>query len=200
LPGERWAMERRGLALEAANTVLLPLARASRFARERLGVDTRYRLESTSDDRVYVVVLELPGSRPLVLGVYATTEESRPITFSRLAPRLRRMKSLLARWAPPGGDTLLFIVPASPKARTTMPARRLLSRLKTGFMAPTELREWLHRYIMRRLHGLLGVLRERSVKAYGPLAGLLRTLYILARELGPVPENLFYEVEAVIRA
>jgi len=195
--GERW--RRRGEALEAANAVLLPLARASRFARERLGADTRYRLESTSDDRVYVVVLELPGSRPLVLGVYATTEESRPLTFSRLAPRLRRLKRLMARRAPPGGDTLVFVLAASPRTRCTGPARRLLSRLRTGFMTPTGLREWLHRYLARRLARLLEALRERGVKAYGPLAGLLRALYMLARELGPV-EITLADVEAAIRA
>ncbi len=197
MAGERW--KRRDAAVKAANTVLVPLASAVRFAWERLGTGARYRLEAaTSDYRVYVAVVELPGSRPLVLGLYATTEESRPITFHRLRPRLERLRKLVARYAPPGCDTLLFIV-ATARARPTRPAKRVLARLRVGFMSPRELRGWLHKYILRRLTRLLDTLREKKTKAWGPLAGLLRTLYALAKELGPLPISLA-EVDAAIRA
>ena len=193
MAGERWAKERRSTALATANTIIPILAGAAR----RLGLQVR--VESSSDRRVHVLVVDLPGSRPLALGLYVTTEESRPITFSRLAPRVGRLARTVARHAPPGSDTLLFVVPAGPRVRPTRPAARMLSRLRAGFKKPRELLGWLHSYLTRRLTKLLERLREKGVKAYGKLAGLLRALHRLASALGPLPISLA-EVEAAIRA
>ncbi|OWJ55603.1 hypothetical protein [Pyrodictium delaneyi] len=193
MAGERWAGERRNAALAAANTIIPRLAGAAR------GMGLRVRVDASKDHRVYVLVIDLPGSRSLAVGLYVTTEESRPIPWSRLWPRVARLSRTVAAHAPPGSDTLLFLVPAAPRARPTGPARRRLAGERVGFLAPRELQRWLNRYLGRRLAGLIRRLREKGIKAYGKLAELLRALHRLASALGPVDISL-HEVEAMIRA
>ena len=193
MAGERWAEERRNAALAAVNAVLPDIVGPAR----RMGLGVA--VEQSRDMRLHVVAVELPGSRPLVVAVYATTEESRPIPWSRLQSRLERLRGARERLAPPGGDTLYFILAASPRARPTGPARRRLAREKVLFTAPRELRRWFSRYFNRRLAGLIRRLKEKGVKAYGRLAELLRALYLLASRLGHVDITLA-DVEAAIRA
>ncbi len=199
LAGERW--RRRGLALEAANAVRLVLARVLRRARERLGAGgLGYRFhEPSGDRRVHLVEVELPASAPLVIGFYVSTEESRPITWGRMEARLRRVLRAAAAEAPPRRDLFLALVLASPRGRPTGPAARAARRSRVALGRPREVLEALHRYLAKRLHGLLEALREKNVKAYGPLAGLLRALYLLASRLGHVDVALA-DVEAAIRA
>ena len=192
--GERWDPGRRNLALRASNAVLLGVLSAAR------GAGLRVEARGSSDQRLRVLVVDLPGSRSLAIGVYATTEESRPISPSRASSRIERLHRLLAKAAPPGSDTILFLVAAAPRARATAAARRLLARrYGAGFHTPESARRWIHRYLRRRLTRLLETLREKRVKAYGRLAELLRSLYLLTRELGPVDVALA-DVEAAIRA
>jgi len=201
LASPRWARERKELALEAYNAVRLVLARVLRFARERLGMEAvRYRFdEGSSDRRVYLIEVELPASAPLVIAFYSTTEESRPLTWSRVAAKLRRLRRYAAQRAPPRRDMFVAVVTASPRARVTGPAARAARRNKVALGSPRKVLEALHMYLARRLTRLLEALRERGVKAYGRLAGLLRALYLLASRLGPVNISL-RDVEAAIRA
>jgi hypothetical protein len=192
--GERWDPGRRNLALRAANAVLLGVLSAAR------GAGLRVEARGSSDHRLRVLVVDLPGSRSLAVGVYASTEESRPLSPARAVPRVERLRRLLAAVAPPGSDTLLFIVAASPRVRATTATRRLLARrYAAGFHSPESARRWIHRYLAKRLRGLLQSLRRRGVKAYGRLAELLRSLYLLARELGHLDVTLA-DVESIIRA
>ena len=194
MPGERWDLGRRDAALRAANAVLLGVLSAARGA--GLRVEARW----SSDQRLRVLVVDLPGSRSLAIGVYATTEESRPISPARAASKVERLLRLLSTAAPPGSDTLLFIVAATPRVRATGTARRLLARrYGAGFHTPGSARRWIHRYLRRRLTRLLESLREKRVKAYGRLAELLRALYLLASRLGKVDVTLS-DVEAMTRA
>ena len=200
MPGERWARERKELALSAYNEFMLAVARALRFVRERLGLGLRYRFdEGSSDRRVFLVEVELPASAPLVIAVYSTTEESRPLTWSRVAAKLHRLRRYTAQRAPPARDTFVAVVTASPRARATGPARRRARRAKVALGTVEEVLERLRGYLVRRLRGLIRSLREKEVKAYGGLAELLRALYLLASRLGPVDITL-HEVEAAIRA
>ena len=189
----RWAGEKRNAALAAVNTVLPDIVGPAK----RMGLPVS--VESTKDLRVHIVTVELPGSKPLILALYATTEESRPITWSRLGPRLERLEKHRGRWAPPGGDTLYFVLAASPRTRVTGPARRMLAKRKVLFLTPRKLRLWFNRYFNRRLAGLIKKLRAKKAKAYDKLAELLRVLYLLASRLGPIDVTL-HEVEAMVRA
>jgi len=198
--GERWSKERRELALSAYNMFMLAVARALRFVRERLGLELRYRFdEGSSDRRAYLVEIELPASAPLVVAVYSTTEEARPLTWSRVAAKLRRLRRYTAQKAPPRRDMFMAVVAASPRARATGPARRRARRAKVALGTVEEVLRALQGYLAKRLRGLIQSLREKEAKAYGELAELLRVLYLLASRLGPVNISL-HDVEAMIRA
>ncbi|BES82583.1 hypothetical protein [Pyrodictium abyssi] len=200
MAGERWSEERMNLALGAYNVVRLVLARVLRFVRERLGLELRYRFdEGSSDRRAYLVEIELPASAPLVVAVYSTTEEARPLTWSRVAAKVLRLRRYVAQRAPPARDTFVAVVTASPRARVTGPARRRARRNKVALGHPQEVLGALRGYLAKRLRGLIQSLREKEAKAYGELAELLRVLYLLASRLGPVDITL-HEVEAMTRA
>jgi len=200
LPGERWNKERKGLALGAYNRFLLAVARALRFARERLGAELRYSVdEGSSDKRVFFIEVLLPASAPLVIAVYSTTEESRPLTWARVSAKLRRLHSYIARRTPPGRDLFVAVIAATPRVRATGPAQRRARRNKVALGTVENALKALRAYLAKRLHGLVRSLRERGVKAYGKLAELLRVLYLLASRLGPVAISL-RDVEAVVRA
>ena len=198
MPGERWA--RKGLALGAYNKFLLAVARALRFARERLGVELRYRVdEGSSDKRVFFIEVSLPASAPLVIAVYSTTEESRPLTWARVSAKLRRLHSYIARRTPPSRDLFVAVIAATPRVRATNPARRRARRNKVALGTVENALKALRTYLARRLQGLIKSLRDKKTKAYGELAELLRVLYLLASRLGPIDVTL-HEVEAMVRA
>ncbi|ALL00750.1 hypothetical protein Pyrde_0700 [Pyrodictium delaneyi] len=201
MPGERWARERMGLALNAYNEFMLAVARSLRFVREKLGLEgLRPRFdEGSSDRRVFLIEVELPASAPLVIAVYSTTEEARPLTWSRVEAKLRRLRRYAAQRAPPARDTFVAVVTASPRARATGPAQKRARRSKVALGTVKDALKALRGYLVKRLRGLIKSLREKEAKAYGELAELLRVLYLLASRLGPVGIPL-HEVEAMIRA
>ena len=130
------------------------------------------------------------GQGQLLYVTYFKHFSSTSITPGKLRPRLERLQCLVAHHVPSGGDTLLFILAAAPKTKSTGLVRKPLSRLKADFMRLGELRSWLCRYIVKRLRRPLETLKAKGVSIWGPMAELLRASYALAWELGSLREKL----------
>ena len=89
-------------ALAAANTVLLPLMRAvHRYNRVYAGRKPYYTMKiqliQTGDRRIHIAVIDIPGSNPLVVAIYSSTQESRPVSPSQIKRRLKRLFRLVSR-------------------------------------------------------------------------------------------------------
>ncbi|KSW11958.1 hypothetical protein CF15_03975 [Pyrodictium occultum] len=182
------ARERRARALAEANEVLLPLLGGARALVRVLEAAGRsparpVSLHSSGDKRLHALILELPGSSPLVVAVYSSTQESRPTSPQQLAKRMKRLAGFVARlrgrYFNAADVAYIYISPRG----LTRGARRLAIGLKTFFaQSGREARQKLAKFLATRYYKLLASLRGKRV--WGPVPLLLYALSILAQRLG----------------
>ncbi|KSW11369.1 hypothetical protein CF15_00425 [Pyrodictium occultum] len=182
------SLQRRQRRLEAVNQLLLPLLRGARryYTAWRLvnplltGVS---RVDESSDYTVTVVTLQLPASSPLVVALYTSTQESRPISPSQLQRRIRRLRSRVAslRGKVFNRADLVYIIYA-PRG-FTVGARRMARREAVNLASRIEdAIKALARFVGRRLARLTEKLRGRRIWGEVPL--LLYALQELTVSLG----------------
>lgn len=180
--------QRRQQRLATLNELLLPLLRGARryYAAWRIvnpllaGVT---RLDQTGDYTITILTLHLPASNPLVVALYTSTQESRPVSPSQLLRRIRRLRSHVARLRGRvfNSADILYILYA-PKGYTTG-SKRLARREAVNLATKVEdALKTLARYIGRRLSRLTQKLRGKRV--WGELPLLLYALQELASSLG----------------
>ncbi len=181
-------LEQREARLRQLNQLLIPLLRAVRryagpwqaylgrpLNPARLVVDSRY---STG-----VLVAELPGSHPLVVAVYSSAQESRPLSPGQLERRLQRLRGIVERLRGRlfvGGDLVYIVIaPRGATRGAAAAARRLGVHVARS---PGEAARRLARYLLQRLRALLNRLRGRRV--WGPVPLLATALAHLAKSMG----------------
>ena len=177
--------------LTVLNRLLLPLLRAARRYHHvwRLSRSDAARAPAktvnTSTYTVAIITLELPGSHPLTIAYYVSTQRSRPLSPKQLTQRMRQLKKMLAKNRTPQGDTVYALyIPAG----LTRGARRIAHHNMILYSRkPERLAERIASYLRHRYERLLEKLRGRKV--WGQLPLLLYSLSTLATELGEHIDN-----------
>ena len=201
-------MNRQLAALETANRLLLPVLRATR----RIAVVTRssidplftpVRVYSSGDKRIHVAVVNLPGSHPLIVAVYASTQRSRPTSPQQLAKRLSRLARFVRRLSgkeyTQADIVYIYMAPRG----LTRGSIRLAARSKVVYASePSEAKRKLAKYLAKRYRRLLASIVGKRVWGSVPL--LAYALSLLARELGeplhvPDPNQVLYWAEKGIK-
>ena len=181
--------ERKARALSEANKILLPLiggARSIAKVVEAAGASQRTRpvsVHSSRDMRLHAIVVEIPGSNPLVVAVYASTQESRPtspLQFSNRVKRLQRFISKLrGKYFNTADIAYIYISPSG----LTRGARLLALKYKVFFaLNGNEARQKLAKFLASRYRKLIASLQGKHIWGVVPL--LLYSLSLLARKLG----------------
>ncbi|ABM80732.1 hypothetical protein [Hyperthermus butylicus] len=197
-------MDRQLAALETANKLLLPVLRATRriAAVARSSIDpsfTPIRVYSSGDRRIHVAVVNLPGSHPLVVAIYASTQRSRPTSPQQLARRLARLARFVGRLS--GNEYAqadIVYVYMAPRGLTRGSIRLAVKSKIVYASEPSEARRKLAKYLAKRYRRLLASIMGKRVWGSVPL--LAYALSLLARELGeplhtPDPHQVLYWVE-----
>jgi hypothetical protein len=179
-------LQRAEAALREANKILVAIVGAMRrYGKVAEAVQrSRERLVSvyaTPDRRVHVVGLRLPGSRPTIIGVYVSTQVSRPASPAQILNRIRRLTSKVreVKGGEPADVVLLYVTPK----RVTRGAFRVAMRL--GVMVArsgSEARRRLASLFLKRYRSLVKKLIGKKVWGKVPL--LVYALGLLAKELG----------------
>lgn len=181
--------ERKARALSEANKILLPLIGGARsIARvvEAAGVSRITRpvsVHSSRDMRLHVIVVEMPGSNPLVVAVYASTQESRPTSPLQFSNRIKRLQHFISKLRGKYFNTAdIAYVYISPSG-LTRGARLLAVKYKVFFaLDGNEARQKLAKFLASRYRKLIASLQGKRVWGVVPL--LLYSLSLLARQLG----------------
>lgn len=181
-------LEAREERLHLLNQLLLPLLRASRgYARAWSlveGLEKKpARLEASRDYSTGLLVLDLPGSHPLVVAVAASAQHSRPLAPSQLERRLQRLRRLVARARGKlftAADVVYVIL--APRGYTRGATRLARTAGVIAARTPREAASRLARYLKQRLTALHARLRGRRV--WGPVPLLYHALAALAQALG----------------
>ena len=180
--------QRRQQRLATLNELLLPLLRGARryYAAWRIvnpllaGVS---RLDQTSDYTITVLTLHLPASNPLVLALYTSTQESRPVSPSQLLRRIRRLRQHVAKLRGKvftSGDIVYILY--APRGYTRG-AKRLARIEAVNIVNRVEdALKTLARYIGRRLSRLTQKLIGKRI--WGELPLLVYALQELASTIG----------------
>ncbi len=191
--------ESKEAALREANNVIIPLLSVARrysqllfkLANEFLHIQVL----QTGDKRVSIVLTELPASRPLVVAVYSSVQESRPVSPSQLHRRIVRLRKfvdkLRGRYFVSADIVYIYMT----RIRLTVNAYRMARRAGVYVaFGSHHAKRILSRYFMKRVKGLLKKLQGRRI--WGKLALLLYMLHELARASLPehIELNLDYNV------
>ncbi|BEP17070.1 hypothetical protein PYJP_04220 [Pyrofollis japonicus] len=180
-------LKRRELALSEANMVIEPLLRGIRrliniaeTARIHLYSP---KIHSSTDRRVYVIALPLPIGNPLVLGIYVSTQSSRPVSPSQFTKRITRLRKEVEDLRGKDFTTAdIVYVYVSPK-RLTKTAYK--NAVKAGILVAQsggEAKRRIAKYLVKRYEKLLRKLAGRRI--WGRVALFAYALLILASRLG----------------
>jgi hypothetical protein len=199
------SLERSRARLQAANTVILPLLRAAARQRKlaRILGSQPGKIASLYQSRDYtlnILVYTLPAGPQLVVALYASTQESRPLSPRQLAARLRRLASAVAKLRGKLFNQADIVYALYAPAGLTRGALHTATRQGiTIATRPEKLAHSLARYLKTRYNRLIAKLRGRRV--WGPVPLLAYMLAELAAQLGAEVEKppLDRVVEAALR-
>ncbi len=170
----RWSREALKKVISASNSLLLPLVRAIRPYKPVAKVN----IDTSEDRRVVIIQFDLPHSRPWVLAMYVTAQESRPLSPRDVQRMLARLNREVARKAPPYRDVTKLILAASERARrTTVGARKVLAEALVKVVDVLEAARIIQGYLEKRVNGLMNVLNKS--KSSGRLKELFDVLHSL---------------------
>jgi len=179
--------ERRSQALREANRVLIPLLGGARRLLQVAEITrvhlARARIHSTNDKRIHIMIIDMFLGHPLILGLYTSTQESRPIAPSQLTRRLRRLRNEVEKLRGrefTAADTIYIYIT---KKRLTRGAYREARR--NGVLVAlsgNDAKRRLANYLLKRLQGLLRRIQTKQV--WKRVALFAYSLILLARRLG----------------
>ncbi len=189
LPSQR--VEER---IKILNTALVPLLRG---ARRYLSIWSQLQRISkkplatytTSDYTVTIFLAEMPGSNPLLIAYYISTQTSRPLSPSQVLARIKRIgkeiKKLRNRVFT--AADILYILYA-PRGFTK--GARKISRAKGINLAttPKDLLSPVARYIAKRFNKLLEKIRGKRI--WGNLPLLVYALQEIGASIGANTERV----------
>ncbi|RUM47622.1 MAG: hypothetical protein DSY37_01975 [Hyperthermus sp.] len=174
-------------ALRRANSIILPLMRAAKRY-ERLIENVRRRPARilnyyvTGDHRVYMLLIDLPASNPLLLVLYSSVQDTRPVAPSQLTRRYMRMRRIIEKWRGKLFVTADIVYLYLTKARLTRPAYRLAKEMRLYVALSVEkAREMLSKYLIKRYNRLKKTKERRSRPEL--LALLKNMLYHMSQEI-----------------
>lgn len=180
--------EAKEAALRAANNVIIPLLSIARRYSQllfKLANETLHlRVLQTGDKRVNIVLVEPPASRPLVVAVYSSVQESRPVSPSQLRRRLVRLRKLVDKLRGKHFVSADIIYIYMTRARLTINAYRMARQAGIYVaLSSQHAKRILSRYFLKRVKGLLKKLQGQRI--WGRLALLLYMLYELVKAFSP---------------
>ncbi|ABM80348.1 hypothetical protein [Hyperthermus butylicus] len=181
-------LERRAVRLQAANKVLLPLlSGVKRFSRLWRAYNPLLagvsRVDQTRDYTVTILTVHLPASNPLVVALYTSAQESRPITPSQLGQRIARLRAQLAKLRGRVFNAADIVYAILAPRGFTSGAIKLARRLGVNTARkPEEVIQILAKYLTTRLNRLY--LRLKGKLIWGELPLLIYALQELAAALG----------------
>ncbi|NOZ88920.1 MAG: hypothetical protein GXO15_03255 [Crenarchaeota archaeon] len=171
---------RKGEALARANALLLPLLRvARRFSARVAALEGRpprslAKVYKTGDNRVHILLVELPASNPLLLAVYVSMQMTRPASPAQVDKRLKRLRRAVekARRGVAAAADVVYVYLST--ARLTRAAYRL-ARSQGALVAldPQRAASLLASHLARRRRRLLEKTRGRIWGALALLASML---------------------------
>ncbi|ALL01663.1 hypothetical protein Pyrde_1620 [Pyrodictium delaneyi] len=187
--------ERKARALAEANKILLPLLGGARHiakvveASGAAHVVKPVSVHSSSDMRLHIVVIDIPGSSPLVVAIYVSTQESRPTSPSQFSTRIKRLQHFLdklrGKYFNTADVAYLYISPLG----LTRGAKRLAIKSRIFYAANgNEAKQKLANFLATRYKKLLAKLTGKRIWGTVPL--LLYALSLLARRLGAVVQSI----------
>ncbi len=193
--------EAKEAALREANNVIIPLLSIARRYSQllfKLANETLHlRVLQTGDKRVNIVLVEPPASRPLVVAVYSSVQESRPVSPSQLHRRLVRLRKLVNKLRGRYFASADIIYIYMTRVRLTINAYRMARRAGVYVaLGSQHAKRILSRYFMKRVKGLLKKLQGRRI--WGKLALLLYMLHELVKAFSPEHIELKLDYNVVL--
>jgi len=170
------------------NTALLPLLRGIRryiaiWSQLRRISNKPLETYSSRDYTVTVLFAEIPGSNPLLIAFYTSTQSSRPISPSQLAARMKRLLKEVKKLRNKiftSADILYVIY--SPRG-FTKGAKKTAHRIGVNLASSTkELLAPIARYITKRYNKLLQAISGKKI--WGDLPLLIYALQEIGLSIG----------------
>jgi len=149
----------------------------------------------TRDKRIRILVFRVESVwKDIYVAAYATTDHTRPLTWKRIEPKIRRVARMLNREVGPHRDGFIFILPAHPRVRTTLDARRHLAANRIMVLDPGTAYRIFKEYLKRRLLKWVEKAGGRRNYYYGPVADAIWIFYALVDVLEDEDKGYLYRL------
>jgi len=175
----RYGEKYMNLALGAINSVAVRILAALRPLRSI----ARVTFDTTNDRRIGIVTITMRDvKKSTVIALYATAQQSRPLSPRDVVKKLRRMSremEKILRGTP--RDSIMILVAADKKVRSTIGARRILARSRVMLADPDRAKMIIASIARQRLLGAQRKLDMLKPEAKRATAALEQISLVMSR-------------------